>query len=75
MSRKMDVVVLPRFLVSKRNESAPLRVEIVVVMEEAVDPAWLVVEAVEEFVKIKVVEFLQMLVVAIIVQNDIVNTF
>lgn len=71
----MDVVVLPRFLVSKRNESAPLRVEIVVVMEEAVDPAWLVVEAVEEFVKIKVVEFLQMLVVAIIVQNDIVNTF
>ena len=49
--------------------------KIVVVMEEAVDPAWLVVEAVEEFVKIKVVEFLQMLVVAIIVQNDIVNTF
>ncbi|KAG4999221.1 hypothetical protein JHK82_020395 [Glycine max] len=52
--RKMDAAALLRFVVSKRKESASLRAEIAAAMEEAVDPARLVVEAVEEFLKSKV---------------------
>lgn len=50
---------------SKQKESASLQAEIVAAMEEAV----------EEFLKSKVVEFLEMFVVAVIVQNDVVNIF
>ncbi|KAG5030181.1 hypothetical protein JHK87_013695 [Glycine soja] len=52
--RKMDAPALLRFVVSKRKESASLRAEIAAAMAEAVDPARLVVEAVEEFLKSKV---------------------
>ena len=50
----MDAPALLRFVVSKRKESASLRAEIAAAMAEAVDPARLVVEAVEEFLKSKV---------------------
>ncbi|RDX70941.1 FRIGIDA-like protein 4a, partial [Mucuna pruriens] len=53
LSRKMDAAALVRFVVSKRKESASLRAEIAAAMAEAVDPARLVVEAVEEFLRSK----------------------
>ncbi|KAG5028501.1 hypothetical protein JHK87_012015 [Glycine soja] len=55
--RKMDAAALLQFLVSKQKESASLQAEIAAAMEEAV----------EEFLKSKVVEFLEMFVVAVIV--------
>ncbi|TKY60901.1 FRIGIDA protein 4a [Spatholobus suberectus] len=53
LSRKMDAAALLRFIVSKRKESASLRAEIAAAMAEAVDPARLAVEAVEEFLRSK----------------------
>ncbi|KAL6330871.1 hypothetical protein AAG906_009299 [Vitis piasezkii] len=51
--RKMDSSGLLRFMVSKRKESMSLRSEIVSAMEESVDSARLVLDAVEEFVSQK----------------------
>ena len=56
--RKMDATTLLWFMVSKQKESASLRTEIATTLEEAMDPAQLVVEAVEEFLKSNVVEIL-----------------
>ncbi|KAK7320001.1 hypothetical protein RJT34_04730 [Clitoria ternatea] len=53
LSRKMDASALLRFIVSKRKESAVLRAEIPAAIAEAVDPARLVLEAVEEFLRCK----------------------
>jgi len=49
----MDASALLRFIVSKRKESASLRAEIAAAIAEAVDPARLVLDAVEEFLKSK----------------------
>ena len=54
----MDATTLLWFMVSKQKESASLRTKIATTMEEAMDPAQLVVEAVEEFLKSNVVEIL-----------------
>ncbi|KAJ4846399.1 hypothetical protein Tsubulata_006022 [Turnera subulata] len=53
-SRRMDASGLLKFVVSKRKESVLLRAEIPrAVMEEAVDPAALLLEVVEELVREK----------------------
>ncbi|XP_027341968.1 FRIGIDA-like protein 4a [Abrus precatorius] len=56
LSRKMDASALLRFIVSKRKESASLRAEIAPAIAEAVDPPRLVLDAVEEFLKSKMVK-------------------
>ncbi|XP_050220180.1 FRIGIDA-like protein 4a [Mercurialis annua] len=53
-SRKMDASGLLKFVISKRKESVALRAEISAAVMEAVDPARLVLEAVDEFVKSKI---------------------
>lgn len=53
LSRKMDASALLRFIVSKRKESSTLRSEIAPAIAEAVDPARLVLDAVEEFLNSK----------------------
>ncbi|KAK7358316.1 hypothetical protein VNO77_00243 [Canavalia gladiata] len=53
LTRRMDASALLRFIVSKRKESASLRAEIAAAIAEAVDPARLVLDAVEEFLKSK----------------------
>ncbi|XAR70899.1 hypothetical protein NMG60_11027937 [Bertholletia excelsa] len=51
--RRMDTKRLMRFLLTKRKESVALRAELAAAVEEAVDLARLVLEAVEDFVELK----------------------
>ncbi|KAL5572679.1 hypothetical protein UlMin_022276 [Ulmus minor] len=52
-SRRMDWAGLSSFIVSKRKESISLRAEIVQALGEAVDPPRLVLDSLEDFVKLK----------------------
>ncbi|KAK3004129.1 hypothetical protein RJ639_018574 [Escallonia herrerae] len=52
--KRMDSSGLMRYLFAKRKESVALRAEIVAAVEEAVDPLRLVLDAVEEFLEMKV---------------------
>ncbi|XP_052208747.1 FRIGIDA-like protein 4a [Diospyros lotus] len=52
--RRMDAKGLVRFMLSKRKESSALRGEIASAVEEAVDAMRLVLDALEEFVGLKV---------------------
>lgn len=52
--RKMDSSGLLKFIISKRKESVSLRAEISPAIMEAVDPARLVLDAVDEFVSNKI---------------------
>lgn len=52
--RRMDSGGLMRFLLAKRKESVALRTEMNEAVGEAVDLMWFVVDAMEEFVRMKV---------------------
>ncbi|KAF2299604.1 hypothetical protein GH714_039279 [Hevea brasiliensis] len=54
ISRKMDSSGLLKFVISKRKESVSLRAEISSAIMEAVDPARLILDAVDEFVSNKI---------------------
>ncbi|EEF48280.1 FRIGIDA-like protein 4a [Ricinus communis] len=54
ISRKMDASGLLKFVISKRKESVSLRAEISPAIMEAVDPAMLILDAVDEFVNSKI---------------------